>query len=157
MSKSTKFTVVTLTQRQCGMLKSVIEGSLTRMAENLAKAKDPAEIAFYQATPAKFLPLKALFEKAESDAARLKKPQKVKLAAEDYLSVMGSLHTHNQGQVRNLSELPVGPEKQKQLDAYGEWPALAEMLDRADPRLNDRSQDAEPDEDEEEEEEEGAD
>lgn len=153
MSKSSKFAVITLTARQCGMLKSVIEGSLARMAENLAKAKDPAEIAFYQTTPAKFLPLKAQFEKAELDALRLKKPQKVKLSTEDFLSVLGSLHVQNQQEVRRLATLPEGPERQAQLDAYGEWQALDEMLDRNDPRLNDRSQDADPDEDEEDEEE----
>lgn len=149
MSKSSKFAVLSLTVRQCSMLESVIAGSLAFMARKLAAASSTEEAAFYRTQPQKFLPLQAQFTKAGADAARLNRPQKVKLATDDFLTVLSSLSVHNQGEVLFLHEMPNGAEKSKRLAAFTEWEALKDLLDRADPRINDRSQDAEPDEDDE--------
>ena len=135
---------VSLTARHLERVDALLGESLAKMAQSLADADDPREVAFYQLQPLKFEDLRAIVNAAQKKAKSNKASVSVKVTAEHLAMLLGSTGQHNLAEVRAMAHLPVGVERTARTTAFEEWEAFAQLLQKHDPRKKDHSQDADP-------------
>lgn len=145
MPKNHKSVTFHFSSRQLEMSLEILQGALAQMAEKLAAATDPREIAFYSSRPAHFHELLTLLGKGGGPVPDSKR--KIRMSSEQYHMLHSSLAHRNLQETLFVHDMPTGGAKEARRAAHDAWSDFCDQLGRKDPRQFDTSQDAAPEED----------
>lgn len=146
MPKTTSV-IFAFTARRIEMAVLLLTDAISVMASKKAAATEAAEVAFYDKQTPVFQALVDLLTKTQKSAGKAGATRKVRLSAEQYHMLSGSLGARNLEEVRAIYVLPEGAERDNRNAAYTEWEQFRDALNAKDPRKFDTSQDAEDEDD----------